>query len=121
MNSNVKTRSKVIIVLEACALLFLVYAFFVTPFISFVLFLLVLYDLKSRADRLIVDDKGITIKNWLTFEKRNYFYAEFDKVVIYLLKDDIIFSKVSGRNFDNLNALMDEIEKRKFSANQTYQ
>ena len=119
-----------IIGLETIVFFILLYAFFRIPLESFILIVLILYDLKSRADLLIIDASGITIKNWLTFEKRSYLYSEFDKVVIhldpienfgrhniYLLKSDTIFSKLSGRNFDNLDDLMAEIEKRKAESN----
>jgi len=120
----------VIIAVETIAFLILLYVFFLRPLESFILIVLILYDLKSKADLVIIDSSGITIKNWLTFEKRNYLYSEFDKVVIhrdpienfgrhnmYLLKGDTIFSKLSGRNFDNLDDLRTEIEKRKTESN----
>jgi hypothetical protein len=46
----------------------------------------------------------------------------FDPIVslgrqdIYLLKGDVIFGKLSGQNFENLDELMDEVERRKISA-----
>ena len=129
MKSKIKKRTKVIIALEALAFAFFAYNLFVYPITSFVLIVLILYDLKSRADSLIIDIEGITIKNWLSSEKRNYNYRQFDKMVIhfdpiesfgrqdiYLLKDDVIFSKLSGRNFENLDELMNEIERRKIGA-----
>ncbi len=130
MRSRAKVRTKVIIAMETIAFFILLYTFFIRPLESFILIVLILYDLRSKADILIIDSTGITVKNWLTFEKRNYLYSEFDKVVIhrdpienfgrhniYLLKGETIFNKLSGRNFDNLDDLMTEIEKRKTESN----
>jgi hypothetical protein len=69
---------------------------------------------------------GITINNWFTIEERRYNFDQFDTVVmyvdpietlgrldLYLLKDKIIFCKINGRNYENLDDLIMEIERIK--------
>ncbi|MBL7870619.1 MAG: hypothetical protein JNM78_03335 [Cyclobacteriaceae bacterium] len=126
MKSRIKAITKVIIALEAMAFFILLYTFFLMPIVSFILIVLILYDLRSRADMLIISADGIIIRNWLTFEKRRYSYDDFDRVVmhmdpleqfgrynLYFLKRDIIFNKIAGRNFSNLDEMIIEIERRK--------
>ena len=73
-----------------------------------------------------IDKDGIVINNWFTTEKRKYNFAQFDKVVkyidpietmgrlnLYLLSDNVIFCKIRGRNYMNLDDLIKEIERLK--------
>ena len=72
------------------------------------------------------DQYGIVVNNWFTTEKRKYNFAQFDKVVkyidpietmgrlnLYLLSDNVIFCKIRGRNYMNLDDLIKEIERLK--------
>jgi len=73
-----------------------------------------------------IDKDGIVVNNWFTTEKRKYSFAQFDKVVkyidpietmgrlnLYLLSDNVIFCKIKGRNYKNLDDLIKEIERLK--------
>lgn len=126
MRSKAKTITKVIIGFEIITFILLVSGFFRYPIECFILIVIVLYDLKRRADVVTIEDDKITIKNWISFERRTYLLNSFDKAVlhfdenssfgkedIYLLKDEIIFGRVAGRNYENLRPLMAEINKAK--------
>jgi len=126
MKSRTRLKARIFIGLEIVCIGLLIRMLFIEPVPSFILILLIFYDLKSKADSLTINNNGITKKNWLTFEKTFYSFSEFDKIVVYqdpmetmvrnnifLLKDDIVFSKVSGRNFENLTELRDEIHRLK--------
>lgn len=129
MRSKAKTITKVIIGLEIITFILLVLSFFRYPLECFVLIVILLYDLKRRADVVTIENDKITIKNWISFERKTYSLNSFDKAVlhfdenssfgkedIYLLKDEIIFSRVAGRNYKNLRSLMEEINKAKLKA-----
>ncbi len=126
MRSKAKTITKVIIGFEIVTFILLVSGFFRYPVECFVLIVILLYDLKRRADVVTIENDKITIKNWISFERKTYSFNSFDKAVlhfdensafgkedIYLLKDEIIFSRVAGRNYENLRSLIEEINKAK--------
>lgn len=126
MRSKAKTSTKVIIGLEIVSFTLLVSGFFRYPMECFILIVILLYDLKRRADVVTIENDKVIIKNWISFERKTYPLNSFDKAVlhfdenssfgkedIYLLKDEIIFSRVAGRNYENLRSLMDEINKAK--------
>lgn len=131
MRSKAKTITKVIIGFEIIFFILLLLVFFRYPLECFVLIVILLYDLKRRADVVIIENDKIIIKNWISFERKTYSLNSFDKAVlhfdenssfgkedIYLLKDEIIFSRVAGKNFENLRSLMEEINKVKAELNQ---
>lgn len=126
MRSKAKTSTKVIIGFEIVLFILLVSGFFRYPLECFVLIVILLYDLKRRADVVIIENDRIIIKNWISFERRTYSLNSFDKAVlhfdenssfgkedVYLLKNEVIFSRVAGKNFENLRSLVEEINKAK--------
>jgi len=129
MKSKYTTRTKVLIGLEILTLLFLFFSFYLLPenaFVYGILIILLLYNLRSKTEIVSIDKDGIVVNNWLTTEKRKYNFDQFDKVVkyidpietlgrlnLYLLSDNVIFCKIKGRNYMNLDDLIMEIERLK--------
>lgn len=129
MKSRYKSKTKVLIGVEIFALILLVISSFTNTeytLVFIILIILLLYNLKSMADMVIVEKDGIVVKNWFTMEKRQYGFDQFDTVVkhvdpvetlgrldLFLLKDRLLFCKIQGRNYANVDDLMLEIEDRK--------
>lgn len=125
MKSKYRLQTKVWIGVELVLLPLLLFYLFISPQIAVIFLVITLYDLKSRCDIILLDENGVTIKNWFTMEKVRYEYYEFDRMVkyldpietlgrlrIYLLKDAIIFCKINGHNYENLNELIFEINRK---------
>jgi len=129
MKSRHRTRTKLLIGLEIFLLILLLISVFINSdyAMTYLVFaVLLLYNLKAMTETVTIDKDGITIDNWFTSEKRKYNFDQFDTVVryidpietlgrldLYLLKDNVIFCKIRGRNYDNLDDLIIEIEKLK--------
>ena len=129
MKSRHRTRTKLLIGLEIFLLILLLISVFINSdyAMTYLVFaVLLLYNLKAMTETVTIDKDGITIDNWFTIEKRKYNFDQFDTVVryidpietlgrldLYLLKDNVIFCKIRGRNYDNLDDLIIEIEKLK--------
>ncbi len=102
---------------------------FINPILSTILLILLLYDLKSKADRVIVTDDGIVVSNWLTSQKRHFSWRQFDQIVVYfdildafnrhnlfIRKGSMLVCKVECKNFTNLPYLLIEIERKRLKA-----
>lgn len=129
MKSMLRIKTKVLIVLQIALILLLVINIFMVvlnaiPFGVFIIFLL--YNLRSKTNRVIVDPSGVTLYNWLTVEKQQFRYEEFDQIVmhressgyfdredVYLRKGGYLICKISGHNYKNLDELLNEIGQRK--------
>lgn len=129
MKSIHNTKTKIFIGLELLLIVMLAAGMIANveaALLNAILIVLLLYNLKSKSESITIDDNGITIKNWITIEKRSYRFEQFDTAVkyidsietlgrldMYLLKDNIIFCKIRGKNFKNFNELFLALEERK--------
>lgn len=129
MKSIHNTKTKIFIGLELLLIVMLAAGMIANveaALLNVILIVLLLYNLKSKSESITIDDNGITIKNWITIEKRSYRFEQFDTAVkyidsietlgrldMYLLKDNIIFCKIRGKNFKNFNELFLALEERK--------
>jgi len=133
MKSILKIRTRILIVIQIALILYLSIVIFYSnlfafPIGLFIIFLL--YDLRSKTDRVTIDAEGVTFYNWLTVEKRQFRYEDFDQIVlhresrgyfnradVYLLKGRDLICKISGHNYENWCELISEIEQRKSRKN----
>lgn len=129
MKSIHNTKTKIFIGLELLLIVMLAAGMIANveaALLNVILIVLLLYNLKSKSESITIDDNGITIKNWITIEKRSYRFEQFNTAVkyidsietlgrldMYLLKDNIIFCKIRGKNFKNFNELFLALEERK--------
>jgi hypothetical protein len=125
MKSKLKTRIKILIILEIALFALFLFVWFVNPIVSTVVLILLLYDLKRKADRIQITHEGISIYNTLSFERRFFQWTEIDQVVIYLdtlenfgkhtifiRRGNILLCKVAGSNYENLMEMLVDIEQK---------
>ncbi|MFN7493199.1 MAG: hypothetical protein ACK5RG_09810 [Cyclobacteriaceae bacterium] len=129
MKSQLNRKTKILIGLETITFIGFMLYWFINPILSTILLILLLYDLKSKADRVIVTDDGIVVSNWLTSQKRHFSWRQFDQIVVYfdildpfnrhnlfIRKGSMLVCKVDGKNFTNLPYLLIEIERKRLKA-----
>jgi hypothetical protein len=129
MKSQLNRKTKILIGLETITFIGFMLYWFINPILSTILLILLLYDLKSKADRVIVTDDGIVVSNWLTSQKRHFSWRQFDQIVVYfdildafnrhnlfIRKGSMLVCKVECKNFTNLPYLLIEIERKRLKA-----
>jgi hypothetical protein len=129
MKSQLNRKTKILIGLETITFIGFMFYWFINPILSTILPILLLYDLKSKAGRVIVTDDGIVVSNWLTSQKRHFSWRQFDQVVVYfdqfdvfnrnnifIRKSNMLVCKIDGKNFKNLPYLLIEIERKRLEA-----
>jgi len=92
----------------------------------FVFLVLLMYNLKSRSETITINDDGIIIRNYFTFDKKTYTFDDLDDIVkvqnemdnldgmsLYLRKGDKIFGKIRALNYQNVEEMVTEIRSRK--------
>ena len=123
IQSVTNTRSKIWIGIDILVFAFTLYRFlFVSldPSLLFIVFVIVLYRIKWRSDKVIINDTEIQIVNWFTTTKTVY---ELNKIDVYafnnelilggrmlLISDNLVVVKIRHKNYSNFNDLLDFLD-----------
>jgi hypothetical protein len=129
MKSKHRTAVKVWIVIKILMLVLIFWSCFRNPdqlLLTFVCLILLMYNLKSRCEIILITNDEVKIKNYFTLDKKIYRFDEFDDIVeilnevdnldgqsLYLRKGGIVFGKIRSRNYQNIQEIVSFIQTRK--------
>ena len=102
------------------------------PIVLFIIAIAVLYRIKWRSDKLIINDNEIQIINSFTTTKTTVEMSRIEKYAfnaepimgerLLIISDNMVVAKIRHKNYSNLNELLDYLDtKLKGSSSDTAQ